>query len=79
MPLIKHTPDEIHIMSGHYAISVSANNQGYEPALAVSPYSVDYVKGRYVVYCISKPVCSFPSFKQARQAANDLNATCLVA
>lgn len=40
----------------------------------VSPYSVEYVQGGYVVYWLMKPVSSHASFAEADQAMRSLIA-----
>ncbi|WP_156025700.1 hypothetical protein [Simiduia agarivorans] len=40
----------------------------------VSPYTVEYVQGGYVIYCLMKPVSSHASFAEADKAMRSLTA-----
>lgn len=40
----------------------------------VSPYTVEYVQGGYVVYCLMKPVSSHTSFAEADKAMRSFTA-----
>lgn len=58
------------MLPDHSVYNIRGLSQGPE----VSPYTIEYVRGRFVVYRIMKPVSSHVSYKEAELAAQVLDA-----
>lgn len=51
------------------AMTYEAQNYAF-----ISPYTVEYVRGGYVIYCLMKPVSYHASLAEAEQVLRSLGA-----